>query len=57
MLSSHKKERSTDVCSNPDAPRKHAEVKEARHKDHVAYDSVSMKYPELADPCGQEADE
>jgi hypothetical protein len=31
-------------------------VKEARHKGHIIYDAIHMKFPEQANPKGQKVD-
>ena len=57
ILLSHKKEWWTDTGYNTDEPQRHeAEWREPDTKDHMLYDSVYMKYPELANPQGQKAD-
>ena len=47
ILFSHKKEWHTGTCYNMDEPCIHyAKLKKPVTKDHIPYDSLSMKYPE-----------
>ena len=50
ILFNHKKEWSIDTCYNMDEPWKHAKWKKLDTKGHILYDSIYIKYPELANP-------
>ena len=51
ILFGHKKEWSTDTGYNMDEPQRHdAKWKEPDAIDHVWYDSIYVKCPELANP-------
>ena len=40
----------TKICYNKDKPWKHAEQEKQVTKDHILYDPIYMKCPELANP-------
>ena len=49
LLFDHKKKQSTNKSCSIDQPRKHnAKWKKPNTKDHIYYDSIYMKCPELA---------
>ena len=57
ILFGHKKEESSDTCSDIDEPRKHqAQCKKPVTKDHILYDSIPRKCPEQASLQRQKVD-
>lgn len=50
LLFSHGKERSTDTRHDMEEPRRHDAERKPGTKGHILYDSISVKYPDEANP-------